>query len=113
MKWGTRVEVRYTGTLTRDTADRHWVADPDGIWHSYEKGGKVSVTPAPPENWPPEPGDTWAVEDVIYHVRQLDDGLAIEPVRRDASAYFAAYTKEAESFRLLNPRLLFRPGESK
>lgn len=85
---GDRIHVEFDATVKDDggvgehldRAFTHEVVDDQGVRH-YIFGSKgVTLLPAPapePENWPPQVGDVWGIENdptVQYHVIRGDDG---------------------------------------
>lgn len=83
---GTKIHVEFDATVEPITPDQYWavaVGDhtPRNRLHyvNWESDVVTKVSDPEPENWPPQPGDTWRLKcDPVSHyhvIRDSEDGL--------------------------------------
>jgi hypothetical protein len=116
LKPGTRVHVEFDATVTEFADTYLRVAAGPTAYVYFFRRENVVVTALPPENWPPQVGDTWQAGEDLYYVRAwVGSGgtLVVANFTSEGCAFSDGYGPCAlDKFKELSPVLLFRPEVS-
>jgi hypothetical protein len=116
---GDKVHVEFDGVVTSRYEGGWLVIEDGGSWYRHQiwaTGAEKVVTRLEPKNWPPQPGDIWAVagaaEDQEWFARTATFGRVVLDGAETGSQVHYGYSSEFgfDKFKALNPRLVRRRG---
>src|SRR5271170_3642527 len=115
---GQKVQVEYTGILTKKFDASFGITDQDGRSHTYKRNGSVKITVADPESWPPLVGDVWELNGETFFVISSTYGNVLSFYGDDSrsefidSRLFAVNSVNGISFKEAGPVLKYRKPDT-